>query len=279
MAAHDGGDLLTELAYPLPVDVICEMLGVPEADRDRFPAWANALAARLDIEPLRTAEINRRGDEAAAELQTYLGELIADPSRREAGGLIDALVTSEEAGDRLSRDEVVSTCALLLIAGYETTANLIANGVLALLDHPDQLAALRRGEVPVERAVEELLRFTGPVQITQRIAVEEVEVAGVTVPAGEFVMLLIAAANRDPDVFADPDRLDITRDPNPHLAFSYGIHACLGASLARMETAVVLQQLVERFPHLALTERPRWRNTFVLRGLESLPVTWAAPAN
>ena len=143
------------------------------------------------------------------------------------------MATSEE-GDRLTRQEVITTCALLLMAGHETTANLIANGVLALLGQPEELAALRAGDVPVELAVEELLRHDGPVQMVQRVVLEDVDIRGTTVPAGNQMVLLLGAANRDPDVFHEPERLDLSRDPNPHLAFSSGIHACLGASLARM---------------------------------------------
>jgi cytochrome P450 len=256
------------------VDVICEMLGVPETDRYLFPPWARDLAARVDLEPLRTPEINRRGDEAARDLTAYLDGLIGDASRRTPGGLLDALVAAGQDGDALTRDEVITTCGLLLMAGHETTANLIANGVLALLRQPDALADLRSGDVPVERAVEELLRHDGPVQMVQRVALEDLDVRGATVTRGDLIVLLLAAANRDPNVFHDPERLDLDRDPNPHLAFSSGIHACLGASLARMETAVVLRQLLDRLPGLRLDGVPRWRDTFVLRGLRSLPLAW-----
>jgi cytochrome P450 len=269
-------DLITDLAYPLPVDVICELLGIPDQDRDRFPAWASALAARLDVQPLRTAAINRHGDAAVVELTAYLRRLVADPRQRVAGGLIDGLVEAEEAGDRLSHDEVIATTALLLVAGYETTANLIGNGTYALLRHPDQMERLRNGEVAMATAVEELLRYDGPVQMTQRIAIDEVEVGGTTIPPGALIVLLLAAANRDPQAFDHPDDLDLSRSPNHHLAFSSGIHACLGASLARIETGVVIQQLLERPPRLRLAGRPRWRDTFVLRGVRSLPVAWDA---
>jgi cytochrome P450 len=274
--AAGGGDLLAEVAYPLPIDVICEMLGVPEADRHQFPAWANALAARLDVSPFRTAEIERAGDAAAAALIAYLDGLLTDPSKRIAGGLIDGLVDAEDGDDRLTHREIIATCALVLIAGYETTANLIGNGLLSMLRAPEQFAALRAGRVSPESAVEELLRHDGPVQMTQRIALQDMEIGGKHIEKGDDLILLLSAANRDPAVFADPDRLDLGREPNPHLAFSYGIHACLGASLARLEAAVVLRQLAERFPHLQLDGRPKWRNTFVLRGLRSLNVTLGA---
>jgi cytochrome P450 len=274
LEARGHADLLADIAYPLPVDVICEMLGVPDADRHLFPAWAGALVARFDIEPLRTAEVNRLGDQSATDFGAYLGALIAEPSRRTPGGLIDALVATRDGGDRLSTEEIVATCGLLLMAGHETTANLIANGLLALLRQPDQLAALRSGEVAMELAVEELLRYAGPVQMTQRIVLEDFPLKGTTIPAGDLVVLLLGAANRDPDVFHTPELLDLGRDPNPHLAFSSGIHACLGASLARMETAVALRQLLERFPKLRLDGPHQWRDTFVLRGLRSMPIRW-----
>jgi cytochrome P450 len=274
LAAGGEGDLLRDLAYPLPVDVICELLGIPAADRDRFPTLAKALAARLDVQPVRTEQVNRDGDAAAAEFVAYLQQLLADPGRRAPGGLIEALATAEDGGDRLSHDEVISTCALLLIAGHETTANLIANSIVALHRHPDQLDAVRSGAVAIDTAVEELLRHDGPVQLTQRITISAIELEGGTIPAGAVVVLLIGAANRDPRVFDQPDKLDLERSPNPHLSFSSGIHACLGAHLARMETSVVLGELLERWTHLRLMGRPAWRETFVIRGLKSLPVTW-----
>jgi cytochrome P450 len=169
---------------------------------------------------------------------------------------------------------VIATSALLLVAGHETTANLIGNGLFSLLHHPEQLAELRAGNITTTTAVEELLRHDGPVQITQRIALADIQLDGDTIPAGDLVLLLIGAANRDPDVFDNPDALNLSRVPNPHLAFSSGIHACLGASLARIETAIVLEHLLQRLPKLRLISRPQWRDTFVLRGLRSLPVAW-----
>jgi cytochrome P450 len=274
LAAAGRGDLMSELAYPLPIDVICEMLGVPQSDRHLFPPWARALAARLDVSPFRTPEIERAGDRAATDLSDYLDGLLADASKRVAGGLIGALADQEEEAEHLSHDEVIATCALLLIAGYETTANLIGNGTLALLSNPAQLDALRTGTVTPESAVDELLRYDAPVQMTQRIALEDIHLHDHTIEKGDEIVLLLGAANRDPDEFADPDTLNLGRQPNHHLAFSYGIHACLGASLARLEAGIVLQQLVRRFPTLRLDGTPKWRETFVLRGLQSLPLAW-----
>ena len=267
-------DLLHEVTYPVPVAVISELLGVPEADHPRFIRWAHDLAPRLDISVFRDEELERRGDEAAAELESYLLGLVDDPSRRSADGLLTALVDAESDGDTLTRDEVVSTSALLLLAGYETTANLVANSIAALFDDPDELARLRAGSVPMGAAVDELLRFAGPVQFAQRIPTEPMEVAGHEVAAGSLFAILVGAANRDPSVFADPDRLDLGRVPNPHLSFSSGIHSCLGLNLARLEAEVMLRGIVDGLPGLRPDGRRRWKNSFVLRGLESLPVRW-----
>ena len=274
LTSRGGADLLADLAYPLTVDVICELLGILPSERHAFPTWARSLAARMDIEHVRTPQIEQAGDTAATEFAAFIDGLITDPRRRVEGGLIDSLVAAEEEGDHLTHDEVISTCALLVFAGHETTANLIGNGVLTLLRNPDQFGELRAGTVSMSRAVEELLRYDGPVQFTQRIALTELDVGGHTIPAGEVVALLLGCANRDPAVFDDPERLDLARDPNPHLAFSFGIHSCLGAALARMEAAVVLTQMIDRWPELRLAGRPRWRDTFVVRGLRSLPIAW-----
>jgi cytochrome P450 len=275
-AIFDRGeaDLLADLAYPFPIDVICELLGIPVADRAAFPGWARAFAARLDVQPMRTPAIERAGNTAASEFIAYFNSVISDAARRTPGGLIDALVTAEEEGDRLTRDEVIATCALLLMAGHETTANLVGNGLLSLFDNPAQLHELRVGTVPMEHAVEELLRHDGPAQLTQRVALTDLEVGGHTIPAGDLIVLLLGAANRDPAVFDDPEQLNLARSPNPHLAFSSGIHACLGASLARMEAEILIRGVLERLPGLRCAARPQWRETFVLRGLHSLPVAW-----
>lgn len=276
LTPRGGADLLTDLTYPLAVDVICELLGIPEAERQAFPIWAGALAARMDIQPVRTPHIEQQGNVAANEFAAFIDGLITDPRRRVAGGLIDTLVAAKEEGDRLTHDEVISTCALLVFAGHETTANLLGNGVLTLLRNPEQFRELRAGNVTMGSAVEELLRYDGPVQFTQRIALAELDIGGSVIPAGDVVALLVGCANRDPAVFDEPERLDLGRDPNPHLAFSFGIHSCLGAALARMETGVVLTQLIDRWPDLRLAARPTWRDTFVLRALRSLPLAWSA---
>jgi cytochrome P450 len=274
VAGAGGTDVIAEIAYPLPVEVICELLGVPADDHRRLILWAADLASRLDIQPVRSPEVERAGDVAAAALTGYLHDLIEDPTRRVAGGLIDGLLEAEDEGTRLSRDEVIATCALVLLAGFETTANLVSNGLLALFDDPAQRKRLEAGDVPMTVAVEELLRYVGPVQMTQRVLLDDLELDGTVLGHGELVVTLIAAANRDPAVFSDPDDLDLGRAPNPHVAFSTGIHACLGASLARLETGSIIGHLLERFPQLRLARRPEWRDTFILRGLTCLPVVW-----
>jgi cytochrome P450 len=269
-----SADLMAELALPLPVTVICELLGVPEAERPRFLAWARHLGPRLDLSLFREPAVERRGDEAAVELAAFLDELVADPARRDPGGLLAALVSVEADGDRLDRAEVVRLCALLLVAGFETTTNLIGNGLYALLRHLDQLRRVRDGDADPEIAVEELLRYEGPVQFTQRVLMDDVELDGHEIPARTLVALLVGAANRDPAVFRDPDRLDVGRDPNPHLAFSGGIHHCLGAALARLEASITIPAVLRALPELRLAARPSWRDTFVLRGLSALPLAW-----
>lgn len=271
----DGSaDLLATLALPMPVEVICELLGIPESERAPILGWARDIAPRLDISLFRDEEKERRGDIAATALAAFLGALVADPARRDPEGLLSALVAVEEDGDRLDRDEVVALGALLLVAGFETTANVIANGLLALLREPEQLARVRDGDVAPSTVADELLRFAGPVQFTQRVLLDDVELGDQRLPARTLVALLIGAANRDPRVFADPDRLDVGRDPNPHISFSSGIHHCLGASLARLEIAVAVPKVLQTLPDLRLAATPRWRDTFVLRGLTALPVRW-----
>jgi cytochrome P450 len=269
-----AGDLVAELALPLPVAVICELIGVPGPERPRFLRWARHIGPRLEITLFRDPEAERRGNEATLELTAFLDELAADPARRHPDGLLGALLAVEEQGDRLDRGEVVNLCMLLLVAGFETTTNLIGNGLLALLGQPDQLRRVRDGDVAPATAVEELLRYAGPSQFTQRVPLEDVDVEGHHIPSHTLVALLNGAANRDPAVFAQPDRLDVGRTPNPHVAFGGGIHHCLGAALARLEAGIAIPAVLRALPDLRLARRPRWRDTFVIRGLRSLPVAW-----
>lgn len=268
-ARGDEFELMRDLAWPLPVVVIAELLGVPSSERERFRGWATDLALAFDIG--MTPERAVRAEAAQDEFIAFFLELAAERARNPQGDLVTALVQAEEEGDRLSPDELVSNLILLLIAGHETTMNLIGNGTHALLRHPDQLARLRAEPDLVPSAIEELLRFESPVQLVMRFTREEVEVGGRRIPKGARVMLLLAAANHDPERFPDPDRLDLARGDRGHLSFGGGPHFCLGNALARLEGEVVLPALVRRFPDLRLLdEHPAYRPTMTLRGLEAL---------
>src|SRR6266571_5142379 len=264
-------DVITDLAYPLPVVVIAELLGVPPEDRETFRDWSAALAASLD--PLVSQELAQRAAEARDALHGYLRGIIAERRRAPRADLISALVAVEERGEILSEPELVVMCTLLLIAGHETTVNLIGNGMLALIQHPEQYAQLREAPALIGTAVEELLRFDSPVQLTGRIASEPLEIGGQLIEAGQWVLPLLGAANRDPQQFAQPERLDLTRNPNPHLGFGRGIHFCLGAPLARLEGQVAIAALVQRFHALELAGSPVRRDQITLRGVKSLPVS------
>ena len=268
-------ELLQELAYPLPARVICDLLGVPRGDDELVVRLAPALATGLDPSPMRTAEAVAAADRAVVELTEYLDGLIESKRRAPGDDLLSALLAAEDDGDTLTHEELVGTVVLLLIAGHETTANLIGNGVLALLRHPAQLARLRNDPGLDRTAVEELLRYDSPVQMTQRIALAPVELGDVTVPAGHMVIACLGAANRDPAVFERPDELDVGRSPNPHVALSGGAHFCLGAPLARMEARIAVPAIVRRLPGLRLAgPPPRRRPSFTIRALQRLDLTW-----
>src|SRR5438067_3076590 len=255
IAERDGQfDLIADLAYPLPVVVIAELLGVPPEDRSVFHEWSALLAASLD--PLVSPELMQRVLPAREALHTYLRGIIAERRREPKSDLISALVSVEERGDTLSEPELVVMCTLLLIAGHETTVNLIGNGTLALLEHPGQLERLRADPSLIGSAIEELLRFDSPVQLTGRIAAEQIQIDGQTISAGAWVLPLLGAANRDPAQFAEPDVLDLGRNPNSHVAFGRGIHFCLGAPLARLEAEVAIGMLVRKFKNLRLAAEP-----------------------
>src|SRR5260221_8892550 len=272
LATRGGAfDVITDLAYPLPVVVIAELLGVPPEDRETFRDWSAALAASLD--PLVSDEAALRAVQARDGLHAYLRGIIAERRRAPRSDLISALVAVEEQGEILSEPELVVMCTLLLIAGHETTVNLIGNGMLALIEHPVEYAQLRDTPGLIGPAVEELLRFDSPVQLTARIASEPLEIGGQHIEAGQWVLPLLGAANRDPKVFANPEQLDLTRNPNPHVGFGRGIHFCLGAPLARLEAQVAIAPLVQRFRTLELAGGPLRRDHITLRGLKSLPVS------
>ena len=262
------------LAYPIPVIVICEMLGVPVEDHERFKGWSLDIARGLDLIWLGPeSEVGRRSVAARQSLAEYFRGLIAQRRAAPRGDLLSGLIAAEEAGDKLNEVELLATCILLLIAGHETTVNLIGNGTLALLRHRDQLQRLQRDPGLIAGAIEELLRFDGPVQRTARIPSEDIVIGGRTIAKGEMVMPFIGAADRDPVQFPDPDRLDIGRADNRHIAFGWGIHFCLGAPLARIEGQIAISTLVRRMPKLELaTAQPEYRQSLTLRGLKALPV-------
>jgi cytochrome P450 len=265
-------DVMNDLAEPLPVIVISEMLGVPGEDRGRFRRWSYDLARALD--PLFEQEILDNADRAVRELKEYFRPLVQQ--RRETPGddLISALVRAEEEGDRLSEEELYAFCILLLGAGSETTTNLIGNGLLALMQRPDQLDRLRDDPSLHESAIEEMLRFDAPVQVTSRVAMEDMEVGGQAVRAGDFLVLSLAGANRDPAQFSNPDELDIGRQENRHVSLSSGSHYCLGAPLARLEGLIAITSLLDRFPDARLTrDEVQYREMVTLRGLTALPLS------
>jgi len=273
--AADRGrfDLIHDLAEPLPAVVIAELLGVPAEDHRKFREWSSALIASIAA-PTGTAR--QAAMSAGQELLAYLQWTIDARRREPRDDLISAMIGAQEESDALTDEELLATSNLLLIAGHETTTNLIGNGTLALLRERDQWRLLCRDRSSIAPAIEELLRFDGPVQATVRIALEDVAIDDQRIPAGALMLANIGAANHDPQVFDAPDRLDVTRDPNPHLGFGFGTHFCMGAPLARLEAAVAFEALASRFPDLKLLDdAPAYRPNPILRGLKSLEVAVA----
>jgi cytochrome P450 len=274
LTAADGAagfDLIDALAFPLPIAVICHLLGVPAEDQAQFRAWGHDVAATLEPRTAATTQAQTYAAELA--LTGYLQDLVRERRANPDDSILSALIAAEEEGDRLSSDEVVSTALLLLIAGFETTVNLIGNGAVALLGDPDSWNRLRQDPALVPAAIEEMLRYDSPVQLTSRIATEDVEVGGGVIAAGRAVFVFIGGANRDPGVFEQPNEFRIDRpDPGRHLSFSLGMHHCLGASLARLEGRIAIEELTRRYPALELAAPPTRRPLLVLRGFESVPV-------
>jgi cytochrome P450 len=263
-------ELIRDLAFPLPAIVIAELLGVPAADRERFKTWSRKLAG-LVFGAVEAPGRNEAASEAAAEFTAYFSALIRRYEADPQDNLISALIAARDQGDALTADQMVGACTMLLFGGHETTTTLIGNGVATLLAHPDQLARVRDDPALAPLAVEECLRFEGPASIMVRLVTEDHERGGHGLRAGERVYLGLAAANRDPAVFPEPDRFDVARDPNPHLAFGLGLHFCLGASLARLEAAVTFASLVRRFPVLRLDgPPPAWAASLIGRGVTTL---------
>ena len=263
-------DLIRDFALPLPMTIITEMLGVPTKDHDKFHRWSKAVVSLTSPSP------TLRVIPAVWKFIRYLRQFFKLRRRDPQDDLVSALIKVEEAGDKLNEDELLAMVFLLLIAGHETTVNLIGNGTLALLENPNEMSKLRSEPSLVKLAVEELLRYTSPVLMTsERYALENAIIHGVTIPRGEMTLGVIGSANRDEAVFDNPDELHITRDPNKHLSFGQGIHFCLGAPLARMEAQIAFTTLLQRLPDLRLKNSPdslRWRPSMILRGLASLPV-------
>lgn len=276
-AASESGsmEVVEDLAYPLPVTVISEMLGVPPEDGTVFREWSRELARGLDPEPTIPPDVVAKRIKAATAFRDYFSRLIEERRRNPKEDLLSALIAAEEQGDKLTKDELLSTLILLLIAGHETTVNLIGNGVLSLLRNPAEFDRLKDDPSLARPAVEETLRYDPPVLFTGRVAMEDIPLNGLTISKGGQVIVLIGAANRDESVFSDPHRFDIGRTPNPHLAFGLGIHFCLGAPLARVEGEIALATIARRLPAMKLqTDQPEYRENIVLRGLASLPVSF-----
>ncbi|MFD9432590.1 cytochrome P450 [Streptomyces sp. NPDC060002] len=266
-----GGDLLSDVAEPLPVAVIAEMLGIPESDRGPLRPWSADICGMYELSPSK--ETAARAVRASVEFSEYLLELIAARRKEPGDDLISGLIAAHDEGDRLTEQEMISTAVLLLNAGHEATVNATVNGWWALFRNPEQLAALRADHSLVPTAVEELMRYDTPLQLFERWVLDDIEIDGTTVPRGAEIAMLFGSANHDPAVFADPDRLDLSRADNPHISFSAGIHYCIGAPLARIELAASMTALLERAPTLALAAEPLRKPAFVIRGLEGLSVT------
>ena len=278
LEGRDRFDLIEKFAYPMPVTVIAEMLGVPAGDMDRFKDWSNDVS--LTIEPTLSDEQIRRVDHASEQLYEYFEGIIEARRRQPQDDMITALLLAEDEGDKLTHEELLGTLILLLVAGNETTRNLIGNGMRALLKHPEQLQKLRDNPEMMDPAINELLRYDSPVQLDGRLVHNDVEVAGQRISAGQRVLCAIGAANRDPSAFPEPDKLDIGRSEKSHIAFGRGIHHCLGAPLAMLEARAAFSALLDRFSSITLVSEPVYREQVVLRGVEELwvEVEWSTEA-
>jgi cytochrome P450 len=271
-------DLIRDFAYPLPITVIGDLIGVARDDAERLKQWSDDLAGFVGS-AVASPDKYARATQSVREMGDYFRRLADARRARPSHDIMSALIATGRRDDALSEDEVVATCMLLLFAGHETTTNVIGNGVLALMRHPDQCEAWRDDPSLTATAIDELLRYDGPGQALVRIATTDVVLDGQRLARGDRVFLMINAANRDPRRFADPDRLDLRRDPNPHITFGHGIHYCVGAPLARLEIAVAMPALLRRLPELTVTDAPlSWIDSLVFRGVRSLPATFRAGA-
>jgi cytochrome P450 len=265
-------DLMREFANPMPVRIILEMLGIPQDLRDTFVNWSRAIAV-FRGSPDRTVEQARDAQDALLALTEFFRKTVAERRRNKGNDLISLLIDIEEEGEVLTEEELYAQCIALLFAGHETTRNLIGNGMYTLLRHPQETGELREKPEIIRTAVEEILRYESPVQLTARVLKEDVDICGQHIPRKWSVLCMLGAANRDPKRFKNPNQLDLKRLNNQHLAFSAGPHACIGGQLARLEGQVALLNLVQRFPEMKLVgPRPEWAPTFGFRGLKSLPV-------
>jgi|SRR5690606_10536767 len=269
-AESGGGDLIAEVAEPLPVTVIAEMLGIPEADRHLLRPWSADMCKMYELNP--PLEAQHTAVRAAVEFADYLRELARERRERPGDDMISTLARIADDGDRLTEDELIGTCVLLLNAGHEATVNATGSAWWALFRNPGTLERLRAEPELLPTAIEELLRFDTPAQMFERWVLEDIEVHGVRIPRGSEVALLFGSANRDPEVFDDPDRLDLGRDPNPHLTFGAGIHFCLGAPLARVELQESFRALLRAAPAIEPVTEPEWKPQYIIRGLRELKV-------
>ncbi|WOT36274.1 cytochrome P450 [Streptomyces coeruleorubidus] len=270
LAEAGGGDLLKDVAEPLPVAVIAEMLGIPESDRAPLRPWSADICGMYELNP--SGETAAKAVRASVEFSDYLRELIAARRKEPGEDLVSGLIAAHDEGDRLTEQEMISTCVLLLNAGHEATVNSTVNGWYALFRNPSQLELLRADPTLIPSAVEELMRYDTPLQLFERWVLDEIEIAGTTIPRGAEIAMLFGSANHDPAVFENPSALDLTRRDNPHISFSAGIHYCIGAPLARIELAASMGALLERAPTLRLAAEPERKPNFVIRGLEGLAV-------
>jgi cytochrome P450 len=276
LAGRSECDLLAEVLYSLPMSIMCELLGATPEDREVFEETFSVQAAEVSDVGSATAEQRQAADRAIERFSDSIRELIRK-HRSNPSGMLAQLIAASDEGDQLNEDEVVAAIYILIGAGHETTANLLGNGLAHLLgEHREQWDRLARQPELVPSAVEELLRFDTSVQFNQRVANEDVVFEGVEIKENERIIVLLGAANRDPEVFADPGKLDIARDPNPHLAFGAGANHCLGIHLARLQMTLALDALVRRVPELRLVGEPDWRPTWMMRGLRTLPVSFSA---
>ncbi|WP_210585107.1 cytochrome P450 [Streptomyces sp. GESEQ-35] len=270
LVERGGGDLLADVAEPLPVAVIAEMLGIPESDRAPLRPWSADICGMYELNP--SEETATKAVRASVEFSDYLHELIAERRKEPGDDLISGLIEAHDEGDRLTEQEMISTAVLLLNAGHEATVNATVNGWWALFRNPDQLAALRADHSLIPSAVEELMRYDTPLQLFERWVLDDIEIDGTTIPRGAEIAMLFGSANHDPEVFQNPEHLDLTRKDNPHISFSAGIHYCIGAPLARIELAASMTALLEKAPTLTSTAEPERKPNFVIRGLEGLSV-------